>query len=348
MRITLVSSEPIRPTMGGIGIRMLEMTRHLAALGFETRLISPSPTEESAMCGLPTTALRRFDSGNLAADLRDSDAVIAQGQLANHVVLVDPPIPVVVDLYDPWMVENLHYVADLGLDPYRNDHASWTLQMARGDVFLCASREQRLFYLGFLAALGRVNPEIVERDPGLEGLILEVPFGCAPPSSGGRRDAARLEGGEARLLFGGVYDWYDVETFVAALEVLERKSDRPWRAFVVRNPNPGSTPQRKFATLEKDCRRRGWWGERVVALEWTPAVGRARLLSDFDLLVGPHRSGLESGSRFVPASSRPWRAGCPAWRAAAARSPGYSRSTTLAGWCRSEMRKRWRGRWRRF
>ena len=49
-----------------------------------------------------------------------------------------------------------------------------------GDRFLVASPEQRLFYAGFLAALGRVHPRRVADDPGLDDLLLEVPFGCAP------------------------------------------------------------------------------------------------------------------------------------------------------------------------
>ena len=63
---------------------------------------------------------------------RGVGAVVAQGQLANDVVLECTELPTVVDLYDPWLVENLHYFETLGLDPYRNDHATWMLQMSRG------------------------------------------------------------------------------------------------------------------------------------------------------------------------------------------------------------------------
>ena len=77
-----------------------------------------------------------------------------------------PDLPVAIDLYDPWLIENFAYFETLGLDPYRNDHATWVLQMSRGDFFLCSSEEQRTFYLGFLAALGRVNPERIAGGPG--------------------------------------------------------------------------------------------------------------------------------------------------------------------------------------
>jgi hypothetical protein len=176
-RIALLSSEPIRPRMAGIGIRYLEFARRLAAAGLETLLLSPADPEESAGLALPGVELRRCDPRHLAEQLGGCQAAVAQGQLANDLVLAAPELPAALDLYDPWMVENFAYLATLGLDPYRNDHATWLLQLSRGDFFLCSSEEQRTFYLGFLAALGRVNPELAGRDPDLRSLIDVVPFG---------------------------------------------------------------------------------------------------------------------------------------------------------------------------
>jgi hypothetical protein len=125
-RIALVSSEPIRERMAGIGIRYLELARRLpAAAGVETVLISPAPPEESERAlaaaaereeggaaagdgevGAPA-AVRRFAAAELPRLLADCDAVVAQGQLANDLLLAGGERPVAVDLYDPWLVENL-------------------------------------------------------------------------------------------------------------------------------------------------------------------------------------------------------------------------------------------------
>ena len=307
-RIALLSSEAIRPRMAGIGIRYLEFGRRLAAEGLATVLLSPAAPEESAGLELGGVELRRAEPGGLVAEqLAGFDAAVAQGQLANDLVLAAPDLPVALDLYDPWLVENLAYLAALGLDPYRNDHASWLLQMARGDFFLCSSEEQRTFYLGFLTAIGRVNPELVARDPDLRSLIDVVPFGvpddlpphrpCLPP----RRQ------GEKRLLFGGLYDWYDPWTLLDALAALDRPD---WVLLLIRNPNPG-TPQRLLAEVESRCRRQGWWGSRVQAIDWVPAERRYDLLRDVDLLVAPHWPSLETRlslrTRFLDALA----AGCP-------------------------------------
>jgi len=309
-RIALLSSEPIRPRMAGIGIRYLELARRLAAAGLETMLLSPAAPEESAGLALPGVELRRCERLRLAEQLAGCHAAVAQGQLANDLVLAAPGLPAALDLYDPWMVENLAYLEDLGLDPYRNDHATWLLQMSRGDFFLCSAEEQRAFYLGFLAALGRVNPELVARDPDLRSLIDVVPFGvpdelpphqpCLPP----RRP------GETRLLFGGVYDWYDPWTLLDALPALAALGRPQWALLLIRNPNPG-TPQRLLAEVESRCRRLGWWGSRVQAIDWVPAERRYDLLREVDLLVSPHRPSLETRlslrTRFLDALA----AGCP-------------------------------------
>jgi len=307
-RIALLSSEPVRPRMAGIGIRYLELARRLPAAGFETILISPATREESAAAGLDPEAVRPFGSAPLPELVRDCAAAVAQGQLANDLLLAAPALPVAIDLYDPWLVENLHYTATLGLDPYRNDHATWVLQMARGDFFLCSSEEQRLYYLGFLTALGRVNPERLGADPDLRGLVDAVPFGLPATLPAHRPVLHARRPGERHLLFGGLYDWYDPFTLLAALARLE---GHDWTLWLVRNPNPEGTPQRLFAEVEADCRRRGWWGGRVRMLDWIAAERRYDLLRDADLLVAPHHPTLETRlalrTRFLEALA----VGCP-------------------------------------
>ena len=308
-RIALLSSEPVRPRMAGIGIRYLELARRLPAYGVEIVLVSPAEPEETReLGGLDGVEIRRFERGRLSAILGDCHGAVAQGQLANDLVLERPGLPVAIDLYDPWLVENFAYAATLGLDPYRNDHATWVLQMSRGDFFLCSSEEQRTFYLGFLAALGRVNPERIEGDPDLATLLAPVPFGVPGELPPYRPVLPPRKAGEVRLLFGGLYDWYDPWTLLEALEKLPHPG---WTLLLIRNPNPESTQQRLFARVEERCRRLGWWGSRVQVLDWIPADRRYDLLRDVDLLAAPHRPSLETRlslrTRFLDALA----AGCP-------------------------------------
>ncbi len=307
-RVALISSEPLRSLMAGVGIRYLELSRQLAAAEIEVRLIHPGDPKETPDPGDGVEVRSLADEG-LASLLAGCDAAVAQGQLANNVALEAPDLPLVVDLYDPWLLENLHYAETLGLDSYRNDHASWVLQLSHGDFFLCSSEEQRDYYLGFLTALGRVNPHRLQSDPDLRALIDVVPFGVPEALPEHRAWLEPRLDGAPRLLFGGVYDWYDPETLLTALDAL---LDQPWVLHFVRNPNPESTPQAALERVERWLsQREASWRGRVEILDWVPSARRFDLLRDVDLLVATHTDCLETRlslrTRFLEALA----AGCP-------------------------------------
>src|SRR5262252_10990193 len=136
--------------MAGMGIRALELAR---ALGreFDVRLlVGNDPAEASAVADGVTVV--RAAAAELAAAARGADAAVVSGHAANWWFHQVPAVPVAVDLYDPFFVENLHYVTALGAQTAAHDHATLDLALCRGDFFLCASTEQRLFYAGALFA----------------------------------------------------------------------------------------------------------------------------------------------------------------------------------------------------
>ena len=272
-------------------------------------LVHPGDPDQTPDAG-PSVEAKAFAGGGLRALLADCAAIVAQGQLANDAALELPPTSRwSIDLYDPWLLENLHYAGTLGLDPFRNDHRSWVLQLSRGDFFLCASEEQRDFYLGFLTALGRVNPERLRVDPDLRGLIDVVPFGVPDELPPHRPWLEPSAGEEPRLLFGGLYDWYDPWTLLDALDSL---LDLRWRLLFARNPNAGSTPQALLARRRAlGGRARVGWCGRIELFDWAPFERRFDLLRDVSLLVSTHADGIETRlslrTRFLDAMA----AGCP-------------------------------------
>jgi glycosyltransferase involved in cell wall biosynthesis len=292
--------------MAGIGIRYAELASRLSAAGFDVRLLNPGPVGEvPPMEGVEVVA---FERGHLRQLLAGCDVAITQGQLANDLLLEVPDLPTVVDLYDPFLIENMHYLSRLGLDPYRNDHATWVLQLSRGDFFLCSSEEQRAYYLGFLTALGRVHPPGVEKDPDLRCLIDVVPFGVSADLPTYERLLPPRAKGEKRLLFGGLYDWYDPWPVLAAFNELQEQG---WKLLFIRNPNPGSTPQDLFTQVENWCQSHRMGEDRVQFLDWIPSTRRYDLLREVDLMVATHLPSLETRlslrTRFLDALV----AGCP-------------------------------------
>jgi hypothetical protein len=294
--------------MGGIGIRYLELAQRLPGRELEIVLVTAGDPAVVPADALEGGRIRAFQRGRLADLLSDCTAALAQGYLANDLLHECPELPVAIDLYDPFMIENLHYAEQLGLDHYRNDHATSVLQLSRGDFFLCSSEEQRLFYLGFLAALGRVNPRRLARDPDLTGLIATVPFGVPEDPPPHRPVLAERRASERRLLFGGLYDWYDPWSLLEALAALDRPD---WTLFFVRNPNPEQTPQRLLREVETWCERRGWLGGRVRIIDWVPADRRFDLLRDVDVLVAPHLMNLEARLSMRTRILEALACGCP-------------------------------------
>jgi glycosyltransferase involved in cell wall biosynthesis len=183
-----------------------------------------------------------FDPETLLRVSGESDVAVVQGHVANDFFAHARPIPTAIDLYDPFIIENLHYFAERGAEVYAHDHATLMNSLAQGDFFLCASEAQRHFYLGALLAVGRVNPIAFEGDPTLRSLIAIAPFGVPPPR------ASAHDGSD--VLFGGIYDWYDPILAIDAVK-LARESVPSMTLTFTTHPNPELTPQGKTAEAIK-------------------------------------------------------------------------------------------------
>lgn len=304
-RIGVVYSEPLRRHMGGIGIRCVEIARQLDRAGLEPVLVVPvEDPRDGAPVDLEVTEFRR---GELGRSLAGCSAAVAQGALADDLLRELPELPTALDLYDPWLVENFHYVGELGRRPYARDLASWILQLSRGDLLLCGSQEQRHYYLGFLTALGRLDPERIAADPTLAELLAIVPFGV-PEELPEHRSVLPADDSRVRVLFGAVYEWNDPDVVLAALRKL---GGAELQLLVSRHPRSDSTPQRLLAGFLERADDLGSLGSGVALIDWVPADRRFDLLRDVDAMVVTHRPGLESELAFRTRVLEAMAAGCP-------------------------------------
>jgi glycosyltransferase involved in cell wall biosynthesis len=232
----LICPEPLghgRPA--GVGIRFIEFARGLTRDGHAVTLLSPdggAPDDTSGDILTPAT---------IARESSRCEVVIVQGHAANDYFAHGTEKPTVIDLYDPFVVENFHYFPTQGPGVYAGDHAALTRSIARGDFFLCASAAQRLFFLGFMLAAGRLNPESFADDESLQSLLAIVPFGVQlPRPQPTRRERAPRAG--RNLLFGGIYDWYDPILAIEAARLAARQLPGLTVTFT-EHPNPETTPQ---------------------------------------------------------------------------------------------------------
>lgn len=298
-RILVLSPEPARSRMAGMGIRACEIARHLAAVGHAATLAAPGdPAEAPAWLGAAGVKVERLQVDGLHTLVSRHDAAVVSGHVSNDLFHSAPPVPTLVDLYDPFLVENLSYASHLGPGVFRHDHSTLSLQLERGDRFLVSSPLQRAFFAGFLLALGRVNPAVWADDPSLERLLSVAPFGvpAEPPAPGPallRTPATGIGSDDPVLFFGGVYDWYDPAALLAVFgRVLERVPR--CRLVFVASPNPGTTPQGAYAKAEETARARGWYGRQVLFVPWFPYDARGGVYLEATAAVLTHRPGLET------------------------------------------------------
>ena len=280
-RVMLVCPEPLAHGQpAGVGIRFLEIARVLRGDGHEVTTLAPDVVGLTAETLLETS--------------RRSDVAVVQGHVANAYFQHTEPIPTVIDLYDPFIIENLHYFAERGAEVFQHDHATLMNSLARGDFFLCASEAQRMFYLGALLACGRLNPELFESDPELQSLLAIAPFGVPAPrvvQSSSRPvvegSSGRLDDSETRILFGGIYDWYDP---ILAIEAVALVPDAT--LTFMHHPNPDLTPQGKLGEAMEHVKRKG--STHVRFEPWAPYEQRAEFFARFSMALITFPRSLET------------------------------------------------------
>lgn len=267
-RVMLVCPEPLgHGQPAGIGIRFLEIARVLRADGHEVTMLAPD------VVGLTAESLHETS--------KRSDLAVLQGHVANAFFQHAEPIPTVIDLYDPYIIENLHYFAERGAEVFQHDHFTLMSSLARGDFFLCASEAQRMFYLGALLAAGRLNPELFEEDPELESLIAIAPFGVPAPQT--RVEPAR----PFDILFGGIYDWYDPILAIEATALVLNAT-----LTFMHHPNPELTPQGKLGEAMAHVRAKGY--DFVRFEPWAPYEQRAEFFARFSMALLTFPRSLET------------------------------------------------------
>jgi len=305
-RIVIASSDTFGPRMAGPAIRCLHMAVALSG-EHDVHLLSLAPT-----CELTDDRfmVSRTDLAGLARAGADCDVLVIQGDLlARCPSLKDTRAVVVCDLYDPFHLEQLEQARDLGeatrREVVRLSTVTLNEQALRGDFFLCASDKQRDFWLGTLAALGRVNPVTYDADETLRALIDVVPFGIEARRPEHRTQVAKgvLPGvpvdAELLLWGGGVYNWFDPVTLVEAVHALRER--RPLLRLVflgMKHPN-AEVPQMRAATaLRRRCTELGLAGIVHLNEQWVAYEDRQDWLLESDVGVSTHLDHVETAFSF--------------------------------------------------
>jgi GT2 family glycosyltransferase/glycosyltransferase involved in cell wall biosynthesis len=307
-RILVITGDSITERMAGPAIRAWNIAAALAG-EHEVRLVTVNPVASPPPAPFPVTAAKRKE---LAEPVEWADIVVLQG----HVLEMAPALKqehsakiVVCDLYDPMHLELLEQGKGVADDKRAKDLAGVTKvldeQLLRGDFFLCASERQRHFWLGHLAALGRLTPTLYDADPTTQSLLAVVPFGLSaePPVRTGPGLRASLGIGDSDhvvLWAGGVYSWFDPLTLVRAMDTLrQRRGDARLVFLGMRHPNPEVADMDIGARTVRLADRLGLTGKHVFFNEhWVPYSERQNWLLDADCGVTTHFEHVETTFAF--------------------------------------------------
>jgi glycosyltransferase involved in cell wall biosynthesis len=300
MNVVWFCADRVGAEMAGPGIRAVELSRRLSARHRVT-LVAPGAG------ALPSDAFAAAEPAALGGALRGADAFVTQGFGFATRELLRFRGRLVLDLYDPVQLEQL---AQFGPAPTPAQRVSLAhvrarllLLLRRADHVLCASADQRLFWLGWLGAAGRLAPAALAADPEARRLVAVAPFGVpeAPPRADGRPLRSLLgagDGAPVALFWGGLWDWMDPALAVRAAALLAAQA-RPVHVAFLAGARPGGETMRAAADEARRAAIELRVEPHVHFLDrWIPYAERGAVLLDADVAVTAHRPSLEAELAF--------------------------------------------------
>lgn len=307
--VLIITGDPIGKKIAGPAIRAWNMAAELS-VNHEVTLLSLTSVEDG---NYPFNVVHVAAGDEKAFSTYESwaDVIIFQG----HALLVFESLQrstkvIVVDIYDPMHLEQLEQGRELPFSQWVDQVSDATKvlndQLRRGDFFLCASERQRLFWLGQLAALGRINPQNYKDDPDLLGLLRIAPFGLSRIDPIHNRPALKgVHPGISKtdkliIWSGGLYNWFDPHTLIRA--VAELSTRRPnVRLFFqgTKHPHPGVPEMEIVSSSRALAAELGVLNQSIFFNDsWVDFDDRQNYLLEADIGASTHHSHIETTFSF--------------------------------------------------
>jgi glycosyltransferase involved in cell wall biosynthesis len=306
-RVVVITDDVLSAKMAGPAIRAWHIAE---ALALQADVVLATT---SALCdvGSPTVSVESADHARFAELEHWCDVAIVQGYLLHNVPEFRTSTKVMLfDLYDPLHLEALELTRH-DTEPDRSVNVANTVrtleeQLVRGDFFVCASDKQRDLWLGFLAALGRINPDTYDDDPTLRRLIDVVAFGLPddPPvhSRPSLRGVVPGIGPDDDVVIwgGGLYDWFDPLTLIRAIDKVRVARPRVRLFFLgTRHPKPDIVESGVATEARRLADELGLTGTHVFFNDgWVAYHDRQNYLMEADVGVSLHLEHLETQYSF--------------------------------------------------
>ncbi|MBM3700850.1 MAG: glycosyltransferase family 4 protein, partial [Actinobacteria bacterium] len=303
-RLLIISHDIIGKQMAGPGIRFFEFAKQLCKY-VDVTLAAPNKIDIE-VSGFKTLAYNAENYKVLKRVSELSDMILIQG----HILYYFPFLKhfkgkIIVDLYNPFNLESLEMYRNHDLaERLRIDRSNIDIikfQLSIGDFFICASEKQRSYWLGLLAAMGRVNPLNYDSDNALRKLIDVVPFGIpsVPPKHTGesiRKIFPTIREDDMIVLWGGgIWNWLDPITAVKAMWEISRSRRDIKLIFVgVKHPDPKLPEMKKAVDAINFARELELYDRLVFFNEWVPYELRQNFLLESSAGLSIHHEKIET------------------------------------------------------
>ncbi|MFC7679252.1 glycosyltransferase family 4 protein [Paenibacillus sp. GCM10028914] len=302
-RVIIISPEVIGENMSGPAIRYLNFSLELSKK-YEVYLLGSS--SHSSLNS--SISVLNFTEEIVKKLINQKCAIITQGRVIwENKYIKGLNVPIVIDLYDPFILENLETNKGDSRYKERLHEASLSIlleQLAIGDYFICASEKQRDFWIGMLASINRVNALEYDVDPTLHHIIDIVPFGLDsdPPiktKSVIKGVIPNINHDDIVLLWGGgVWDWLDPVLAIEAMKQIKTSNDKIKLLFMGIRPPNNTAGMRKVALIQEMSGNYSLTGNTVFFNDWVSYEERHNYLLESDIGLSLHQNHLETRFSF--------------------------------------------------
>ena len=308
MKVFIAGYDVMGTNMAGPGMRSYAIATFLSAYADVT--LSHC---ESSDINLTNDSVKLIPDSDVVWDSddywRDYDLAIMPGSQNLKFTLPEYfPIPLIVDIYDPYILENIELLADKKSSirdyEYLRHLKSMIEMLLVGDRFLVTSDRTRDFFLGMMAGWGVLNPVSASKEK-FRNLFLEIPFGVTdePFNEAYSKSSTKLPNNISEddliLWAGGLWDWLDPQSIINAMpKILEHHPNAKLLFMGYKHPNKHVPIMDTAYQCIEMAKKSGLYGKSIIFREWTPFEERIPLLHLSKIGVSLHKKHIETRFSF--------------------------------------------------
>lgn len=306
-KVLLISPDIINKKMAGPGIRYWNFAKELSK-ELDVTLYFPNKKTDIALNNINFKVIL----GNLNLlknNAKTVNSIVIQGvALRLYPFLKKIKKPLVIDIYDPFTLENLELRKKLPLKDrilyHETDLKLILEQLSIGDYFICASERQKDYWLGMLAAINRVNPVTYLDNKNMERLIGVVPFGLENEEPVKTKNVLKgvwpgiNETDKVIIWGGGIWNWFDPLTLIEAMNLIcKERNDIKLFFMGIGHPNIKIDTTVAEQCIEL-CKKYGLYNKYVFFNDWVEYEERQNYLLEADIGVSTYFNNLETRFSF--------------------------------------------------